>query len=71
MAKLGKFSTGLSGAVAASAYGGKGSKGGYAQRQNMMGENGLKKHYSAAYGDRHTATGNKTMTVSKNVKRKT
>jgi hypothetical protein len=70
MAKIGKYSTGIGSAQPKSApY--VNSNGGYDKRENMMGENGLKKHESEAMGGGHTATGNPVLMKTKRVTRKT
>jgi hypothetical protein len=70
MAKLGKYSSGIDvKGPPMSTHSGQGNNG-YAHKQNMMGDNGLTMHESEAYGERHTATGNKVLTKQKQVKRK-
>jgi hypothetical protein len=70
MGKIGKYSSGLSGSAknAPAPYGL--SNGGYEKRQNMMAE--TEKHYKVGMSKGSmTATGNPSMVVEKNVKRKT
>lgn len=61
MAKLGKYSSGLSDSPSMSSYGGQGSNGGYDQRQKMS----ITADDDTKLGPRGTATGNRVLVKPK------